>query len=499
MGMMQRFKGFDWLAGFFYPLSVILMETFWVYPWLVWVGGWSFFAEARPVLGLGTVILVLVVSLLTTRLFLRAPWRLRYVRGAVIGGGVVVILLVLGYEYADGYTFLSGSWFVHVAKQLGETFSRTHTIALALPVLVYLWWRGIVLGGTTAYFKNIYRSFLIGMVALVLLIIFWRLGAGADTAGRPGALVGLQVMAFFFFGLISVALCHLYLMRRSMPKEEAGRTSVWRWLLMMLGVIGGVIAVGFGVASIFSADFFAAVGSGFNAIGSFLGKVFDYIMIPFIFLFEQLVKLWQLFISWLTSGQTPPTETGEGFQSPFEGQEAVVPRGLPPVAIEILKWLLIAAIVALVVFVLARAISRWRARRAQEDIEEIHESLWGESNLRDDLRQFFGRFGRMFRRRRPAPAAYSFDDAEGGLDIREIYRRLQWEAARAGTARRLQETASEYAGRLGKAVPEGRGPLKKITELYTRIRYGETGAPEKQLDSANSLWVRLRGLLRGQS
>jgi len=104
----------------------------------------------------------------------------------------------------------------------------------------------------------------------------------------------------------------------------------------------------------------------------------------------------------------------------------------------------------------------------------------------------------MFRRRQAAPAAYRFDDINGRLDVREIYRHMQWEAARAGTARRRQETASEYAGRLGRAVPEGRGPIKRITELYSRVRYGETGVREKQLDSANSLWVRLRGLLRGE-
>jgi hypothetical protein len=497
MAVAQRIKGYDWLAGFFYPLSVILMETFWVYPWLVWAGGWSVFAESRPLLGLGTVILVLALALLTTRLLLKAPWRLRYVRSAIIGGGVVVILLVLGYEYADGYTFLSGAWFAHVGRLLGETLSRGHTIALALPVLVYLWWRGIVFGSTTAYFRNIYRSFLVGVVALVLLIIFWRLDAGADTARGPGAAVGLQVMAFFFFGLISVALCHLYLMRRSMPEEEAGRTSVWRWLPMMLGVIGGMIVVGFGVASIFTTDFFAAVGRGVQAVGAFLGRIVDYIVVPFNWLLEKLIYLWQLFISWISSDQEVSTEPPGGFQSPFEGQEEVTGT-VPPVATEVLKWLVIIAIVALVIFILAKAISRLRARRAQEDIEEIHESLWSESNLRDDLRQFFGRFGQWFRRR-PAPAVYRFDDADGRLDVREIYRRMQWEAARAGTARRRQETASEYAGRLGRAVPEGRGPIKRITELYSRVRYGETGVREKQLDSANGLWVRLRGLLRGRS
>jgi hypothetical protein len=38
--------GFDWLATVIYPLAVVLMEVFWVYPWLVWLGTWPMFAES---------------------------------------------------------------------------------------------------------------------------------------------------------------------------------------------------------------------------------------------------------------------------------------------------------------------------------------------------------------------------------------------------------------------------------------------------------------------
>ena len=82
-----------------------------------------------------------------------------------------------------------------------------------------------------------------------------------------------------------------------MPSEEAKLTSVWRWLPIMLGVVGGMILVGFGVASTLSPDFFNAIGRGAEAVFGFLGTVFSYIIWPFVYLFEGIA----IFIIWFMS------------------------------------------------------------------------------------------------------------------------------------------------------------------------------------------------------
>jgi hypothetical protein len=416
----------------------------------------------------------------------------------IIGGGLVAVLVVLGVEYGSGYTFLSGRWFVYVVQTLGVTFVRPHTIVLALPVLLYLWWRGINLGRKTAGFRDIYLSFLLGMVALIVLIIFWQAGSVSASLGAPGPGIAWYVIAFFFFGLMAIAIRHLYLMRRSMPGEEAALTSVRRWLPVMLGVIGGMVAVVFGVASIFSEGFFQSVGHAAGAVFGFLGKIFNYVLIPFNYLLEGILWVFRFFIELLRSDQPLQSESSANvsFSDAFPETTA---KGLPPEAIMAIKWVLIALVIAVVIFILAKAISRLRARGDREEIEEIHESLWSWRGLRDDLRLLFGMLGQRFKRR-PAPASpgYRYDDVSGKLDIREIYRRLLWEAARTGMARRRPETAQEYASRLEQWVPEGSEPLVRITDLYTIVRYGEVSAPEGQVDSANSLWRKLRDLLRGQ-
>jgi hypothetical protein len=491
----KRFGNFDWLAVVFYPLAVILMEAFWVSPWLGWLGVWPVFPELRPVLHLASVIIVLVASLAVTRVLLRQKLPMWSVQSIVIGLGLVTMLLVLGVEYADGYVFLSGQWFGHVGQLLGATFVHASTIVLALPAMIYLWWRGIMLGQSTSYFKDIYRSFLLGMVALIVLIIIWQASSSSGTFPKPGAGIGLNVIAFFFFGLLSIAICHLYLMRGTMPREEAALTSVWRWLPIMLGVIGGMVLIGFGVTSALSNEFFESIGHGAGVFFDFLGKIFHYILIPFNYLFEGIFWLLRFLVNLIRGNQ--PMQPGNAGNMTIQGMPAITPSELSPAVTEAIKWFVIALITAAVVFILAKAISRLRTQRAREEIEEVHESLWSWRMLRDDLRELLNTMGQRFRRKPSDSAQYHFDEnASGRLDIREIFRHLQWEAGRSGMSRRRHETASEYTSRLQRMVPDSSGPLNQITDLYVGVRYGEINVPEEQVDSANSLWQTLRELLR---
>jgi large-conductance mechanosensitive channel len=486
---------FDWLAIIIYPLAVVLMEAFWVYPWLTWLGKWPMFSEPRPALSLASVIIALAGSLLVTRIILRRKWSMSLTRTFIIGIGLVVILMILGVEYGAGYGFLSGRWFAHFGQLLANTFPSPHPVVLGISVLLYLWWRGIILGQTTSYFRDIYRSFIIGMVALIFLVIIWQISSGSGRFDAPGPEIGLNVMGFFFFGLMAIAISHIYIRRSAMPKEEAALTSVKRWLPMMLGVIGGMVLVGFGVASIFSSEFFNTIGRGANAVFSSLGKIVEYILIPLNYVFDWIFKVIQWLINLLRS--EPVEMEGQGGNMTGMGLPEVAGKELPLWVTESIKWLVIAIIVAVIIFILAKAISRLRSRRDRDEIEEIHESLWSWKGLKDDLKELLNMMGQRFRRKPAAPQPYHLrEDASGRLDIREIYRHLQWEGARSGFPRRRQETASEYSNRLQRSVPDSGEPLNEVTGLYENVRYGETSLPEEQVDNANSLWRTLRGLLR---
>ena len=492
---MSRFRNFDWLAVVFYPLAVILMECFWVYPWLVWIGAWPLFEEQRPALSLATVIIVLVVSLALTRVLIRQSWRLRVIQASVVGGGLVMVILALGFEYNAGYTFLSAGWFSHAGQLLGNTFNEPSTIAVALPVIVYLWWRGIILGQTTSYFRDIYRSFLLGMLALIALIIIWQISSGSKGFSLPDTGVGMYVIAFFFFGLIAIAMSHLYQMRRSMPKEEAALTSVKRWLPIMLGVVGGMAVVSFLIASVFSEEFFTSVGHGISAFFSFLGKIFTYLLVPLNYLFDGIFWLIRWFLNLIrTEQEFEPEEFGGAGLFDFGDAAA---KGLPEMLTVVIKWIVILVIIAAVVYILAKAIDRLRMRRPRDEFEEIHESLWSWQGLKDDLGLLLKMMGDRFRRKQgPARPKGLSDDLSLRLNIRDIYRHMLWEGGRSGVPRRPHETTSEYAGRLEKAVPESSEQLDEITGMYIDVRYGENVIPEEQVDNANVIWRTLRGLIR---
>lgn len=492
--MTNVIKRTDWLGAVIYPLTVVLMETFWLYPVLVWAGFWPMFVETRPILSIPAIIIVLVVSLAVTRITTKRGWPMWTIQATVIGTGVLVILAVLRFDYSGAGTYESG-WFAYIGDMLNETFAKPYTITLALPVLVYLWWRGIQLGRAISYFNSIYHSFLVGMGAFILLLILWEISSAAkDNIEGPIADIGLYVIAFFFFGLAAITICQVYEMRRRMPTRDA-KASIWRSLPIMLGVIGGIIVIGFVAASLLSSEFFSTAGSVLGTINDALYKAFVWLMVKIDFIFEGLFWL----IKWLLNlmRRTPPPEGEEGAgpgASPFEGMEQGMVE-IPEILMTAFRWTVIIAIVAVIVYILVRAINRYRGRRNPDEIEEIHESLWNRNELKNDLRQVLNMMGNMFRRK-PKPAAVYFDDSSGSLNVREIYKRLLWESSRQGLGRRGHETPAEYEARLEKYLPDGKDPLEEITNMYSEVRYGDIELKKEKLDEANGIWPALRGLVR---
>jgi hypothetical protein len=284
-------------------------------------------------------------------------------------------------------------------------------------------------------------------------------------------------------------------MHRSMPKEEAALTSGWRWVPMMVGVIGGMMVIGFVIAIAFSEDMFQVLRTGFRYVSDAAGQVIEWLSVPLNWIMEIIVK----FISWIVgmlrteSGQTGNVSGG----GPFEDIE-VKGFDFPPEAAAAIKWIIIALVVGVIIFFLARAISRFWTSRAGDRIEEIHESIWDADEIRNDFRKFFKNLGNLFRRKPQTGTGYHFDTGAGKkMDMREIYRHLLWEGKNSGIPRRKHETVTEYARRLEKTLPEGTEPVDTITDLYTDVRYGDIGIQEEKVDNANTLWDTLRNMLRG--
>lgn len=481
------------------------MEVFWVYPWLVWAGKWPELDWQRPPLSLASLIFILSISFLVTRFFLNQRWPLRWIQLSIVSCGLVAIFIVMRVEYGAGFGLLSGQWFVYTTQVFLDGFFHPHPIGLALVVGVYLWWRGISRGRSSLYFGEVYPSFLVGLTALVMLIIVWAASLGAGSLESLASTVGFYVAGFFFFGLTALALGNLQAIRRKMLQEEMTPLSNRRWVTILFGVVGGIVLLGIGIASVFSSEFVALLARLLNLTFDLLRQAVHYLLIPLDYLARVFGYVVQFIINLLSGGQPQQPFQWPEFFGPVELPEGATTQA-PMLSAEVIlamKWTLFALVAIVVTFLLARAIFRYRSFRAEVEIEEIHESLWSWEGFKTDLRLFFSMIWQRLERKRkkPVPASsmpswYTEEDIQGMLGIREIYKRLLWEASCSGIARWSHETPYEYTRRLGQVVPDGSEQLGELTSLYIDVRYGDLEAEDKRVDYANRLWKVLQRLLR---
>ncbi|HEY41326.1 MAG TPA: DUF4129 domain-containing protein [Dehalococcoidia bacterium] len=492
----------NWISTIFIPVAVVLMEVYWLYPWFLWVGKAEFFSEPRAPLSIGGVIFLLGGGFVATRYLLSRDWPLNWIRWGIILCGLLVVFTVIRSEYHAGYGLFDMQWFAHTVRILLD-FSQAHTLMVALPAGAYLWWRGISRGRAPLYTADIYRTFIIGIISFVILVIAWRISQGAGSLEDLASTVAPHVATFFFFALVSLALINLQSIRQRMMPEDVGLSFNRRLLPILLLVVGSIVLIGIGVASVFSPEFMSFLSGLLGAIGNFIGTIIGYILIPLGFIATAMYHVGLFIINLFIRRQ--PIQESEEDDLEFLEEAAEATEGTPISEVVILgiKWALFVIIIIVIIYLLARAIRRFRLSRTRADVTEVNESLWSWGGFVADVRLFLSSiWQRIWRRRKETtpvhavPHRYLEEVEEGSMGIREIYRRLLWQASRFGMGRRGYETPYEYRGRLEQLVPDGQAPLTEITDLYVNVRYGEIETHKRQVDRANSLWQTLKSILR---
>ncbi len=495
----------DWVNGIVAPAVVIMMEACWLYAWFIWLGRWSYLAWQRPPLSLATVIFLLGASFIATRFFLGRRWAFGKIQAAIIGCGLLAVIVATRLDYGGGYGLLSTGWFGYAARLAWHFFSEPNPLVIAPFIGVYLWWRGIALGRSLLSFDDVYRSFALGFVALIALLLICGSGSGTSSFQGLTSTIGIEVAGFFFFGLTALALANLKEIRERLLQGEGVSSSFSRrWLYVILLVIGGITLVGIGIATIFSADFVSLITKFMSLAYQLLISGITYIFVPIGFIVALLVYIARLLASLVTRAQVQPFSP-QDMMDPDEAIQYIAPRGMPAGLVLGIKIAALVLIIAVIVYFLAGAIFRMRARKIKSDIEEVHESLFSWAFFKKDLALLFGMLLQFFRRKKkeagiPAetvPEWYTTGTVREPLSIREMYRNLLWTAANARLARRDYETPGEYARRVGRAVPEGSQPLHQFTRLYLDVRYGEIPADDAKVQTATRLWRELRRVLTG--
>ena len=505
MTFFTGFKKVNWIADVFPPLAVILMEVFSLCAWLIFIGSLPMVTNDRPPLTFWSLLFLLGGAFIASRFLLKRKWPMSWIQITIMGCGLVAIFLVLRVEYAAGFSLFSGQWFATYGNQIISFFTKYPPFVFAIIAALYCWWRGISLSHSRLYFDDIYHSFLIQLTALVFLIIMWSFTYKSGPLKNITSNIGIYVVGFFFFGLLALALTNLRVIQEKFRKKgELSKNFSRRWLTTILIVIGGVILLGIGLASIFSSQFISLLGKFMNSISGAYSAVINFILEAIGLLVQLMYDIGEFLLS-LIPKVIAPTTTPE--TSPLVSTTTTPGSGgvyYNPQLVLIIKLVFLALIIFGVIFLISRAIQRQHRKELTEDVEEEQESLWSWEGFKADLMVFFKAIFQLFKRKKkPAQANITTDwhvedDIERRLNIREIYQHLLWHGSLLKIPREKYETPSEYARRLGQVVPDGKEPLDEITGLYIDARYGDHPAEEKRTDRANSIWQKLRNLFKGR-
>ncbi|MFQ5872291.1 MAG: DUF4129 domain-containing protein [Dehalococcoidia bacterium] len=490
------------------PFLVVLAEVLWAYPWLVWISSWEFVGWTKPPVSLGGAVVLATGAEVVPRLLLTRNWSLDRMRLVALSFAIILLALVVRLELGGGYAIWDPDWKRYALDHLSPLIG-------GLAFGTYFLWRGISVGSERPSFDTSYRRFIIGLTALVLLLALWGVTSRASEFPSVPTSAGIYLASYFVVGLLAIALVNFQSIRETMVRhQEAAGVFNRRWLSLLLGVVLAILFISLGIVSAFSFDLVALLIHSLNVLAGWLLIGFAYaVVLPVAWVVGGLVSLYQLLFG---SEQEPvpiapdivagQLEEGEGQEIEGIPPEVEGLEGFPPEAVLALKWGLFALIALLVLFILARALYRYRKDKVEDEVEEIRESLWSWTVFRADLSSLLATLLRRFRRQKPVTPAVVFppsaveqaEEQERRFTVREIYQGLLWEGRGLGLPRQQPETPYEYQSKLQRYVDRGGAEIEAITKAYVANRYGGADIDSERLTLLNRLWRRLRSVLRGE-
>jgi hypothetical protein len=472
------------------PVLAILMEVFWAYIVLAWIRQIAAWPEVP--FNLASCLILALATEILVRFALARKWPVFRVRVVILPLTLLLLIVLIRWSLGGGYAIGDTNWFSYAANEMSA-------IIVAFLFGIYLIWRGISVGRQPNAFSDLYRRFIIGLAAVIVILILW--GFAGEKQGDVWGSVGLEIILFFGSGLLALAIANLETLRIELQEhQEATSSFTRRWISMLVILVVAIIGLSTALVSIFSTN---TAGT----ITHFLGNLWDwlvtgiiYLLYPIGFVAQVLIYVGQFLLKLFGVNTPPPQEiTGPiDWSKMMQGQQ---PSQIPEALLQILKWGAIIAVIGLIVFFLVRALTRYWQAKTEEGVEETNETLWSWKVFSMDLKSVLAWLFRWLPRRKRKPAATSisvFDPASVSADpdriysIREIYQALLWEGRQSGTPRRQSETPYEYGKRLKQYNHEISDELDNLTEAYILERYGQVNPEAQKVSWINRLWRSLR-------
>ncbi len=477
------------------PVGGVLGEALRVFPWLVLLSAFGRLGWSTVPLSFWSALAITGLTAFVVRRSVASGWSLGSARILTMSLSVALVLVLTRLENGGGYAFWDLEWGNYAFNQLPA-------LAAALGFGLILIWRGITIGQETLGVDYLYRNFKISIVSFVVLMIVWGLVIGFNGGQDMFRAIVPYLLAYFFVALMTLGISNFLSIRQgTASRPRASDLFARRWLLVLLGVVAGVVLVGGLIGSTVSYNLVGVVSHGLSTLGDWLVTAVKYLIgYPIGYLLIGVEWLGKIIIAWIQSlmGKpylVPPEEFGGG---PPETPK-IDPGSFPPGLLLAIKWVLVALVVAVVIFVLARLISRYWREPRDKGFDETNESLFSWTGFKADLKGFLK--GLLKRRQSAAPAAPPIAATVTGedqyLDIRELYRGLLWEGEQAGHPKAKWQTPYEYERDLTGLFPDERAGLAEITGTYVENRYGHVAVASDLGQRLMRVWLKLRSALRG--
>ena len=464
----RYWRGLDWIEELSY-LALLATEACVIYPWQSMLNAWL----GHQAMPLWALCALLWAAYLAASVLNRSELPLDR-KQAITAILLIVSALVTvrAFVYAE-YAPWELGWVGDMANRL-FTFAQFPPDLVGILLVFFCWWRGIVAARKGYDTPAVWFHFRVGVISMFAALFFAIFGTYGETTP--------VILAFFFFGLISIALARII----ELGGIHASTLGSQRWMAVLVGSTLGSLGLSILAALTFSPRTLRVLFDWLLPLRQFLSRIAWLVVGALLYLAFPLFE-WAL--SWIKRTAEQQAIFGESlFGSPLIDQLEVMETEGVGSAVPVCRAILVVAIVIGGLLLVARAIRRLAQEQAKREKGE-RESLLSEANVLDDLRnslrdglaQLRGLAGQFSGRHRRSIAS-----------IREIYASMVDLATEAGYPRRAAETPYEYRGTLYAAFAGGEKAVDAITEAYVRTHYGEVPDTPSQMAQIVHAWEQLR-------
>ena len=459
-------------------LTVLAMESCWLYPWVAlldqWLTGQVRFSSPLE-------LFVLLVGLLwISRLVQRLPTGLGVRQILLIPIVLLSVLVVIKRQLYPGYPWLSGAWITAAGRNLTRMSSEMPAEVEVFVIVLYCWWRALNMSQKTLDAGTVGFYFRVGVAGLVWYLLVTIFAQAMDATRLA--------FAFFFFGLVSMALARAL----EVDLVHKGRRSPFSgpWLSIVLGAVIGTLVIAMLMTLILSPQTAAAIFTWLRPVTDVLGTALYYVLMAVAYLMQPLINVLTVIF---TEGLRAMFESGESIIQPAQPPDFEDLSGAePPWWLGLCNWAAMIFFLAIGLLIVITTLRRWQQkRRAESDL--TRESVWSAeefgAGLRGALRNGLGQVGDLadlVRRYGVGRKLYS------ALSVRKIYASLVELATERGFPRPPATTPYEYLPTLRQAFPQHGRELATITEAYVQVHYGEVPTGNEELAHIRDCWERVQ-------